>query len=67
MLHFVAIVEDAGPEKAVGVCFLTYPAVFQRAMMWMRHCGMPKRHWRSTPKPKQKMAVLFPPRAPSSH
>jgi hypothetical protein len=31
MPHYVAIVEDAGPEKAIGVWFPTFPAVSQPA------------------------------------
>ena len=58
MTHYVAIVEDAGAEKAVGIWFPIFPAVFRPAMMSTTRCAMPMRLWLFMPRRRRRKAAL---------
>jgi HicB-like antitoxin of HicAB toxin-antitoxin system len=59
MLHYVAVVEDEGPDKAIGIWFPDLPGCFSAGDDVMRHCTMLKKPWRSLPKRRSMKAALF--------
>jgi hypothetical protein len=64
-MHYVAIVEDAGPDKAIASGSPIFPAVSQPVMMWTKSCLTLRRRWFSMLKQLQKKAAAFPVRCRS--